>query len=260
MKYQLIHLNEGHAAFSLLEHVRDYIRQGISFDDAFAMVRKRTIFTTHTPVPAGHDIFPFHLLEKYFYAYWPDLGIDREQFLELGVHPNQPNEGFNMTVLALKSAAYHNGVSRNHASVSRNMWHCLWPDEKVEDVPIVAVTNGVHVPTWVDPKFKLLYDRYLETTWRDDHDNPSVWERVEKIPDQELWQTHYWLKIKLIDAIRERCRKRWVTDHASPSILLSGGAMLDPVHPDHRLCPPFCHIQTRRPYPLRCEPPPAAAQ
>ncbi len=228
LRYQLIHLNEGHAAFALLELIRDCIRKGMAFDDAFAMVRNRTIFTTHTPVPAGHDIFPFHLMEKYFHAYWPDLGIDRERFLELGLHPQQPNDGFNMTVLALKASACRNAVSRNHASVSRNMWHCLWPDRAVEDVPIIAITNGVHVPTWVDPKCKLLYDRYLGATWRDDHDNPSVWERVETIPDQELWQTHYWLKIKLIDAIRERCRKRWVTENASPSILLSGGAMLDP--------------------------------
>ena len=110
----------------------------------------------------------------------------------------------------------------------KQMWHCLWPEQAFEDVPIIAITNGIHVPTWVDPKLKLLYDRYLGTTWQDDNDNPSVWELVENIPDQELWQTHYWLKIKLIHAIRERCRKQWVTEHASPSLLFSGGAMLDP--------------------------------
>ncbi len=228
LTYQLIHLNEGHAAFALLENIRDYRRKGMPFDEAFARVRERTVFTTHTPVPAGHDIFPFFMMEKYFRSYWPDLGVDRGRFLELGVHPQRANEGFNMTVLALKASAYRNAVSHNHALVSRKMWQALWPDRPVEAVPIDAIPNGVHVPTWVEPKIKLLYDRYLGSTWRDNHDDPFIWELVEKIPDQELWQTHYWLKIKLIDAIRERCRKRWVAEPASPSILLAGGAMLDP--------------------------------
>ena len=228
LKYQLIHLNEGHAAFALLERIRDCRLQGMAFEEALADVRGRTIFTTHTPVPAGHDIFPFYMMEKYFRSYWPDLGLDRDQFLELGVHPENPGQGFNMTVLALRISACRNAVSHNHAAVSRKMWHALWPDLPVSRVPIDAITNGVHVPTWVEPKIKQLYDRYLGSTWRDDHDNPFIWEMVEKIPDQELWQTHYWLKIKLIDAIRERCRKRWVAEPTSPAILMAGGAMLDP--------------------------------
>ncbi|MCB2147790.1 MAG: alpha-glucan family phosphorylase [Deltaproteobacteria bacterium] len=228
LHFRLIHLNEGHAAFALLERIRDYRLDGMSFDDAFTAVRDRTVFTTHTPVAAGHDVFPFYLMEKYFRSYWPDLGLDRNGFLQLGVHPQYPHQGFNMTVLALKASAFRNAVSRNHALVSRKMWQSLWPDKALADVPIDSITNGVHIPTWVEPKIKMLYDRYLGSTWRDNHDNPYIWELVEKIPDQELWQTHYWLKIKLIDAIRERCRKRWVSEHASPSILLAGGAMLDP--------------------------------
>ncbi len=228
LRYRLIHLNEGHAAFALLERIRDYRLEGLSFDDAFQTVREHTVFTTHTPVTAGHDVFPFYMMEKYFRSYWPDLGLDRNDFLQLGIHPQHPHQGFNMTVLALKASAYRNAVSRNHAAVSRRMWQPLWPDKAVTEVPIDAITNGVHVATWVEPKIKLLFDRYLGSTWRDNHDSPFVWELVEKIPDQELWQTHYWLKIKLIDAIRERCRKRWVSEQASPSILLAGGAMLDP--------------------------------
>ena len=228
LKYQLIHLNEGHAAFALLERIRDCRLQGMTFEDAFAFVRERSIFTTHTPVPAGHDVFPFYMIEKYFRSYWSDLGLDRGGFMELGLHPESPHQGFNMTVMALKASASCNAVSRNHATVSRGMWRSLWPDLPTSKVPIDAITNGVHVPTWVDPKIKMLFDRYLGSTWRDNHDNPFVWELVAKIPDEELWQTHYWLKIKLIDAIRERCRKRWVTEHASPSILLASGAMLDP--------------------------------
>ena len=226
--YQLIHLNEGHAAFALLERIRGLRLEGMSFDVALQTVREHTVFTTHTPVPAGHDVFPFYMMEKYFRAYWPDLGLNRDNFLELGIHPQYPRQGFNMTVLALKASGFRNAVSHNHADVSRRMWHALWPDKALADVPIDAITNGVHVSTWVDPKIKMLFDRFLESTWRDNHDAPYIWELVDKIPDQKLWQTHYWLKIKLIDAIRERCRKRWVSEHASPSILLSGGAMLDP--------------------------------
>jgi starch phosphorylase len=108
------------------------------------------------------------------------------------------------------------------------MWRDLWPDYTEERVPIDAITNGVHVPTWVEPKLKLMFDQYLGSGWRDDHDNPVVWEMVEKIPDKQLWQHHYWMKIKLIDAIRERCRQRWVEDGGGPTPLLTGGAMLDP--------------------------------
>lgn len=228
LHYHLIHLNEGHAAFALLERIRKYCTTGMEFEDAFQAVRNRTIFTTHTPVPAGHDVFPFSLMEKYFRSYWPNLGLHRDTFLQLGLHPKQPEKGFNMTVLALKTSKYRNAVSQHHAEVSRKMWHALWPDMPVAKVPIDAITNGVHVPTWVDPKIKMMYDRYLGTTWRDTHDEPYTWELVDKIPDQELWQTHYWLKIKLIDAIRERCRRRWVSEHAGPAVLLAGGAMLDP--------------------------------
>ncbi len=228
LRYHLIHLNEGHAALALLEQIRDCRLNGMSFDDAFETVRRRIVFTTHTPVPAGHDVFPFQMIEKYFRSYWSGLGLNRDQFLQLGTSPENPRQGFNMTVLALRASRYCNAVSQNHARVSRKMWHCLWPDKPETEVPIDAITNGVHIPTWVEPKIKRLYDRYLGSTWRDNHDNPYTWELVEKIPDEELWQTHYWLKIKLIDAIRERCRKRWVDEHASPLIMLSGGAMLDP--------------------------------
>jgi starch phosphorylase len=226
--YRMIHLNEGHAAFALLERIRDRIAAGTVFAEALEAVKATTVFTTHTPVAAGHDVFPFHMIEKYFHPYWTDLGLDRQAFMKLGTHPRQPQQGFNMTVLALKASNFHNAVSQRHTEVSRAMWRDLWPDKALAEIPIDAITNGVHVRTWLEPKMKLLFERYLGPGWLDDHDNPYVWELVEKIPDQELWHTHYWLKIKLIDAIRERCRRRWVTDRASPAVMLSGGAMLDP--------------------------------
>jgi starch phosphorylase len=228
IKYSVSHLNEGHAAFAILERIRDRVQGGITFEEAFDRVRNTCVFTTHTPVPAGHDVFPYYLMEKYFNSYWPSLGIDRDKFLQMGIHPAEPQSGFNMTAFAVRASAYHNAVSKKHAEVSQHMWQSLWPDMPVDDVPIDHVTNGVHVPTWLEPKMMLLFNKYLVPGWLEDHDNPVVWELIEKIPDDDLWKTHYWLKIKLIDAIRERSRLRWTIDRASPSIALAGGALLDP--------------------------------
>ncbi|MBL7179433.1 MAG: alpha-glucan family phosphorylase [Pseudomonadota bacterium] len=228
IKHHLLHLNEGHAAFALLERIRDRVQQGMPYSQALEQVKNTTVFTTHTPVPAGHDVIPFYLMEKYFSAYWPALGLDRDSFLQLGIHPEQPHAGFNMTAFALRLAAFRNGVSRRHGEVSRRMWQSLWPQASESQVPIDHITNGVHVPTWIEPKIKRLFDTYLGPEWLPDHENPLVWELVEKIPDEELWRTHYWLKIKLIDAIRERSRRRWTQDRLSPSIVIAGGTLLDP--------------------------------
>ncbi|UCF89965.1 MAG: alpha-glucan family phosphorylase [Desulfobacterales bacterium] len=228
IKHSLLHLNEGHAAFALLERIRDRVQSGMSYAEALERVRRTTIFTTHTPVPAGHDVFPFYLLEKYLHSYWPALGLDRDTFFKLGIHPERPEAGFNMTAFALRLSKYRNAVSKRHGEISRQMWQSLWPGIPVDKAPIDSVTNGVHVPTWIEPKIKLLFDKYLGPGWVEDHDAPAVWQLIDKIPDEELWKTHYWLKIKLIDAIRERSRQRWAQDRANPSIALAGGALLDP--------------------------------
>lgn len=228
VQFQILHLNEGHAAFSVLERLRERVADGEAFEDALEWVKQRTVFTTHTPVPAGHDVFSFQLIEKYFHRFWPSLGIERERFLRLGIDPSAPEAGFNMTVLALGLAARRNAVSRKHAEVARQMWQGLWPPSMPATQVLDSVTNGVHLPTWLEPKLRMLFDRYLGNGWIDDHDEPVVWEMIDKIPDRELWETHYWMKIKLIDAIRERSRLRWVEDRTSPSIILAGGALLDP--------------------------------
>jgi starch phosphorylase len=228
IKHSVLHLNEGHAAFALLERIRDGVQGGMNYEEAADQVKRTSVFTTHTPVPAGHDVFPFQLMEKYFHSYWPALGLDRDRFLRLGVHPSDPNAGFNMTAFALRMSGYRNGVSKKHGEVARRMWQDLWPELPEDKVPINYITNGVHVPTWIEPKLELLFNQYLGSDWLEDHDNPSLWELVEKIPDDELWKTHYWLKIKLIDAIRERSRERWAKERVSPSIVLAGGALLDP--------------------------------
>jgi starch phosphorylase len=228
IKRFLMHLNEGHAAFALLEQIRDRINQGMNFPEALEQVRNTSIFTTHTPVPAGHDVFPFYMIDKYFHSYWPALGLDRDAFLKLGVHPQKPEAGFNMTALALRLSKYRNGVSQKHAEVSRRMWQSLLVEFPENETAIDSITNGVHLPTWIEPKIQLLFNKYLEPGWIAEHDSPRIWQAVEKIPDEELWKTHYWLKIKLIDAIRERSRLRWTMDRANPSVVLAGGALLDP--------------------------------
>jgi starch phosphorylase len=226
--HSVLHLNEGHAAFSILEKIRDQMNQGATFDQARQQVRDTTIFTTHTPVPAGHDVFPFSLIEKYFRNFWSSLGLNREDFLKLGVHPDQPESGFNMTAMALRLTSHRNGVSRKHGEVASHMWRNLWPNVEPEANPIEYVTNGVHFPTWIEPKMELLFNRFLAPDWLDDHDNAYLWELVEEIPDDELWKTHNWLKIKLLNVIRDRSRIRWSEENAPITLALTGGALLDP--------------------------------
>jgi len=228
ISHYLLHLNEGHAAFALLERIRERVAAGATPEAASEQIRRTTIFTTHTPVPAGHDVFPIEQIERAFGSYWPSLGLDRDTFLALGAHPEHPEKGFNMSALALRLSAHANGVSRRHGEVSRRMWQSLWPDRSEAEVPITHITNGVHVPTWIEPKLQLLLDEHLGADWLERHDDPRVWDAVDRIPDSELWRTHYWLKIKLIDAIRERARLRWLADGASPTLVMAGGALLDP--------------------------------
>jgi starch phosphorylase len=179
-------------------------------------------------VKAGHDVFPFELMGKYFQDYCVALGLEHDSFLQLGVHPDEPRSGFNMTAFALRMAGQRNGVSRKHGEVARKMWKNLWPDIDEDKVTIDHVTNGVHVPTWIEPKMELLFNKYLGPEWLDEHNNHYIWELVDEIPDTELWDTHMWLKIKLIDAIRERTRRRWTDDRLNPSLMAAGGTLLDP--------------------------------
>jgi starch phosphorylase len=226
--HSLTHLNEGHTAFALLEKIRKLVEKGASFDEAAESVRSSSIFTTHTPVPAGHDVFPFYLMDKYFKDYYPLLGLSRDSFLELGSDPKDADEGFNMTVLALKMASFRNGVSKRHGEIARDMWQQLWSERQVENVPIDSITNGIHVPTWIEPKIELLFNKYLGAGWKKDHDNPDVWRSIDDIPDQELWQVYIWLKIKLVNAIRDQARRLWVEERIDPINVVTGGAMLDP--------------------------------
>jgi starch phosphorylase len=227
IKHSVLHLNEGHASFALLERIRERVQGGMNYEEAVQRVRQTSVFTTHTPVPAGHDVFPFELIDKYFNPYCQTWGLNRDTFLQLGVNPKEPHDGFNMTAFALRLSEYCNGVSRRHGEVARRMWQPLWPDVPEANIPIDHVTNGVHVPTWIEPKMELLFNTYLGPTWLVNHDNKALWKLIDEIPDEELWKTHYWLKIKLIDAIRERIRQRWVKDHVNLSVVRAGGTLLD---------------------------------
>ena len=168
------HLNEGHAGFVVLQRIREFVDQGLSFDAALEEVRRTTVFTTHTPVPAGHDAFNFQLVEKHLAGAWGSLGTYRPQFLALGEYDNGSGPQFNMTALALRASASVNAVSQLHGEVTREMWVPIWPGTRVEDAPVKALTNGVHVPTWVSHEMAQLFARYLGEDWIERHDDPGA--------------------------------------------------------------------------------------
>ncbi|OCQ92798.1 alpha-glucan phosphorylase [Nostoc sp. MBR 210] len=203
------HLNEGHAAFCTLEIARQEIeRTGKSFYDIEASVKKSCVFTTHTPVPAGHDVFSPDLIDSYFAQYWPQLGLSREQFLALGARRlGDPWEPFGMTVLALRMCRACNGVSELHGKVSRKMWTVLYPQHNEDTVPIGYITNGVHAPTWTAPLLADLYDQYLGKDWKTRAIDPQMWAKVDDIPNEELWARHQILKERLIAYTRYKVKK-----------------------------------------------------
>jgi starch phosphorylase len=219
------HANEGHTAFMMVERLREQITAGSSFKDALENIQQHTVFTTHTPVPAGHDVFNKDLIEQYFSDYWPSLGLDRDKFLDLGRQSGDSN--FNMTILSLKTSGHRNAVSELHGRVTRRMWHGLWPEQTEDEVPISYITNGVHVPTWLSSETRALYNKYLGEDWLEKQDDVSLWERVGDIPDEELWGVHQLLKRKLFHIILERAQQRWAKGEVSPQQILAMGSLLD---------------------------------
>ena len=222
----LWHANEGHTAFMMLERVKEEVEKGASFAEALGKVRAKTVFTTHTPVPAGHDVFSVDLMDKYLFDYYVKLGIDREAVLKMGWENHHVN-GFNMTAFALASSEHCNAVSRLHGMVARRMWQGYWPQIKNEkDVPIVHITNGVHVPTWVAPEMNRLFERYIAPDWMKRHDDPEIWQRVMDIPDEELWKVRNKLKGKLISFILEVAQRGWSTRDMEAKQLVAMGSLL----------------------------------
>jgi starch phosphorylase len=222
------HMNEGHSAFMGLERTREMMASGHAFEEAVEKVSKASIFTTHTPVPAGSDEFPLWLIDKYFSHLWPEMGLDREQFIDLARHQMPWGETFSMPLLAFKFAAQRNGVSQLHGQVAQKMWHFLWPERKVEDVPITYVTNGIHTGTWMARRLRHLLNRYLGRDWIEYVDNPEMWQGIENIPDAEFWTVRRHLKRKLVAYMRDRARKQWLSTQVHPVQVVAAGTLLDP--------------------------------
>ncbi|MFP4598438.1 MAG: alpha-glucan family phosphorylase [Persicimonas sp.] len=218
------HLNEGHSAFATFElAARHMEREDLFFEEARDKVMRKTVFTTHTPVPAGHDRFPIELFEDMLGWMRPKLGLNHHEFHGFGrVNRDNPNERFCMTVLALKMSRYRNGVSNLHGEVSRRMWKDIWPDREVKDVPIGHITNGVHVNTFLAPEMRSLYDKHLEPGWEKRLDERQAWAGMGEVDSGELWETHQLLKAKLIDFIKLRATAKNEVDGAGEGKVAPG--------------------------------------
>jgi len=224
----VFHLNEGHAAFVVLQRIRDAIEQGSTFEQALEEIRATTVFTTHTPVAAGHDAFGFHLVEKHLAGCWGTLGANRDRFLALGSYDSGGGPQFNMTALALRSAERVNAVSRLHAEVTRAMWAPIWPGAAEHERPVAPLTNGVHLGTWLSADLFDLFTEYLGSDWTGRHDDPELWDAILGIPDGELWSVRQALRRYLFTFIRERMRQRWTVEHVSTPRVVAGGTLLEP--------------------------------
>src|SRR6202166_3889445 len=226
----VLHLNEGHSGFAVLEAIRNRMEEeGLDFNTAVPRVSREVVFTTHTPVPAGHDRFDAGLIEEHLGPLRDSLGISHDWLMSLGrENPNHPNESFCMTVLGLKLARRANAVSALHGEVSRAMWTSLYPGRAEEAVPIRHITNGVHVPTWLAPQMVRLYERHLGTGWAEHSGEPQIWEGIESVDDAELWETHLSLKNRLIEFTRHRAVEQAERRGETAKTLLSFGKVLSP--------------------------------
>jgi glycogen phosphorylase len=222
------HANEGHTAFMMLERIREKVAGGAAFKDALSAVQSNSVFTTHTPVMAGHDIFTLQLIEKYFSDYLRLLDVNPEAFIQLGRQDGNSDPSFNMTAFALRSVNHRFAVSAPHETVTRKMWHVIWPDVPEDKVPISHITNGIHVPSWMAPEINGLLEKHLGHDWLKDVDNPAMWEAVSTIPNVEFWEVHQLLKRKLIAGMREDGRSHWIENgDISAKQVITDGVFFD---------------------------------
>lgn len=224
------HMNEGHSAFCGLERIRVLMEEnGLDFPTAREAVHAGTCFTTHTPVPAGNDVFPPALLQHYFAGYLPGLRISWDEFMGLGrQNPLDPSESFCMTVLALRLSNISNGVSALHGKVSRKMWKEIWPELPEAEIPITHITNGVHTRSWMAPEFSQLYDRYLGVQWEEKPTDHTLWRKVDNIPNAEIWRTHVRRRERLVAFARRRLRLQLQRRGAPPAEIARSEEVLDP--------------------------------
>ena len=222
------HANEGHAAFMLVERVREYVAAGMPYDDAVKRVRASSTFTTHTPVPAGHDTFGQDQVAQCAGPVWEEMGISRELFLGAGHHPAIDHETFHMTATAIRLSQRVNGVSRRHGAVTRELWASLWPGREIDAVPIGHVTNGVHLATWMANLIMQVFDHSLGANWGNRLDDVAMWDKIMDVSDTTLWSAHQNLKVILLNLIREEARQAFVSQSLEATQIVGAGVMLDP--------------------------------
>ena len=229
LKPSVYHMNEGHAAFLGLERVRHFVRaHQLDFRSALQIVAAAGVFTTHTPVPAGNDAFSRELIAHYFGDYPASVGIDFDYFFSLGQTTVNPTNDFSMTILALRTSRRANGVSKLHGEVSKGLWKDVWAGVPEDEVPITSITNGIHTKTWTAPEFMDLYAKYLGADWEENLTNVDYWLRVNRIPDEVLWDTHQKLKSRLVTFARDRVRRQRERLGESPAQLRQVNSILDP--------------------------------
>jgi starch phosphorylase len=225
----VFHMNEGHSAFMAVERIRMLmVEHGLTFDEAWYASRSNNVFTTHTSVPAGIDIFDAVTIREYFEPYCRDAGIPIDSFLSLGRWTGSRSDSFSMAVCAMQTSSYRNAVSRLHRRVSQEMWEGLWPNLPVWEVPIASITNGVHLTGWLNGDLSGLYDQYFPPDWRETPLEPHMWEHVHEIPSAELWEAHRKRKRRLITFIRERAVHAAMARNAPANEVQRAGEVLDP--------------------------------
>ncbi len=223
--FSLLHLNEGHPAFALFERLRHFIHKGYDFKKALQKVRQTSVFTTHTPLLAATDVYGFDIVSHYFGDFIKDLGIDTQTLLSFGIDPQNPSDGFNMTALALRLCHYKNAVSKKHQKVAAQMWQKLLEETSSK---IEAITNGVHIQTWISGKLEEELDKTLGSQWPRFQEDPDIWYKSKELDNRFIWETHSKHKIHLLSFIQEKARKKWGEGVPDPSIILAEGVMLDP--------------------------------
>ncbi len=229
LRPKICHMNEGHAAFLALERARQFMTENdVTFWQAKEITAAANIFTTHTPVPAGLERFGFDLIDEHFTEYYRELGLNRNQFIDLGRERMGDYELFSMPVLAINMSAKANGVAALHGVVSRKLWQWMYPGVPEQEIPITSITNGIHVETWISNELGQLFDRYLNPRWRSDEWDATVWQDVETIPDTELWRTHERRRERLITFTRKRLRMQLVRRGAPQHEIEEADEVLDP--------------------------------
>ena len=222
------HANEGHAAFMMIERVRRLLEEGVDLAEATARVRAHSVFTTHTPVPAGHDNFTLHQIEHILGPVWTSMGLERDDFMSVGYAPETGPDRFHMTATAIRLARRVNGVSERHGEVTREIWGPLWPERDRDEVPIGSVTNGVHAWTWMSPIVQAMLDEELGHDWGHRMDDPATWDRVLAIDDGRIWHVHQRMKWRAFRFLVEQARRRWRDVWGKARHLVASGPLLDP--------------------------------